>query len=88
MTRDGDLRNITSLLTDLRLREWTKQGHAWNAAFEGPHHEVGFIARENYARMDIGEFVAKYEEPNLPLVIQNSVSDWKAPAEWTFEVRN
>ena len=45
--------------------------------------ELTDIERLNCEKITVAQFVAKYEQPNKPVIIQNAVSSWTAFEKWT-----
>jgi len=66
--------------SDLALADWVKQGWAFVPAALAEPPPLGVIARETAAALSTAEFVARYERPNLPVVIDGVAAAWPALA--------
>lgn len=65
---------------DLALADWVKQGWAYAPAAVAEPPPLGVMAREAAASLSVAEFVARYERPNLPVVIDGIAASWPALA--------
>lgn len=63
---------------DLDLEEWSKQGHFKNASATVEAPLVGHIARESADTLSVRDFVRRYEDTNLPVLIDGCAKDWPA----------
>jgi hypothetical protein len=69
---------------DLEHAEWTRQGHAWRAPLEEPPPH-GAIARASAASLTPADFVARFEVPNLPVLVDGLAARWPAWAARAWE---
>lgn len=60
-------------------------GHAYAPSTVAEPKPVGTLAYESAATLSVEDFIAKYERPNLPVVISGLADEWRASREWTFE---
>jgi histone arginine demethylase JMJD6 len=63
--------------SDLGLGEWARQGHAWRPPLEEPP-PLGAIPRLPAASLSPRDFVARFEAPNLPVLIGGLAGGWPA----------
>ena len=47
--------------------------------------EVSTVPEETSGELSVRDFVAKYEAPNVPVVIRGAAKDWRATQTWTRE---
>jgi histone arginine demethylase JMJD6 len=62
--------------SDLDLLQWARQGHAWRA-LEEPE-PLGTLARLHCSALSVAAFVARFEVPNLPLMLDGLAAEWPA----------
>ena len=63
---------------DLALHDWARAGRAYDPAASREPVAVGTLAREDAARLSVADFIARYEAPNLPVVITGCADGWAA----------
>jgi histone arginine demethylase JMJD6 len=62
--------------SDLDLQQWARLGHAWRA-LEEPE-PLGTLARLHCSALSVAAFVARFEVPNLPLMLDGLAAEWPA----------
>lgn len=72
---------------DLDLAEWSKQGWAFEAAAVKEPAPLGVMPYERAATLSVADFLAKYEVPNLPVMIGGIADGWPAVKHnrWTLD---
>lgn len=65
---------------DLALADWVKQGWAFVPAAVAEPAPLGVLAHVSATSLSVAEFVARYEAPNLPVVIDGAAAAWPAVA--------
>lgn len=72
---------------DLDLAEWSKQGWAFEAAAVKEPAPLGVMPYERAATLSVADFLAKYEVPNLPVMIGGIADGWPAVTDkrWTLD---
>lgn len=64
---------------DLKLSQWMQQGHAYAPELLAePGPSLGTIAREHAATLSVADFVRRYEEPNVPVILEGCADGWAA----------
>lgn len=63
---------------DLDQSDWVKQGYFLDESCTTDKKPVGEIAREHVLSLSVPAFVKRYEEPNLPVVIDGIADEWPA----------
>ena len=55
-----------------------RQGHAYNPASTAEPKPLGTIARVHARHLTVPDFVARFEAPNLPVVLAGIADAWPA----------
>lgn len=78
--------NFNSIsLKELDLFQWSKWRFCKQDYWINPFVDV--TPRIDYRSTSKEEFIAKYEEPNLPVVITHLTDEWPAQKHWTEKVK-
>lgn len=71
--------------TDLRRSEWAKYAYARDDSCLVAPKPHGTIAREHASRLSVEDFVTRYEQPNVPVVIDGCCDAWPARKTWSVQ---
>lgn len=73
------------LLLELDIFQWDKHQFA-EKTFTIPEH-YDTLERIDYAKVSREEFIERFEEKNLPVVIRGVMEGWGACKNWNSEVK-
>lgn len=75
------------LHTDIKSHEWGREGFAGSDVCELPLDESNPIKREHCSELSVERFIAEYEAPFVPVVIEGipEAERWGAVDHWTLK---
>jgi histone arginine demethylase JMJD6 len=63
---------------DLDLKDWTKQGWAYDKDCCKEPKPMGTMPYEDARKLSVEQFIEKYEAPNVPVMLTHVADDWDA----------
>jgi hypothetical protein len=77
--------HVHGVYSDTFYRSYLCRSFAFDPSWldQGNNNSTNVVSREDVSTLDIDTFIGKYEQPNIPVIIENATQSWPALQKWT-----